>query len=109
MGSPTRLLRRRRMRCSRRDGDGDVGTSGSWPATLPAGWTRDVDPTTATYGVLFGYGACTPVVAGGAGDSGDVCQWCGDGADGDGGVGSDGGLLRVDPAGPLTPGTADTR
>jgi hypothetical protein len=28
---------------------------------LPAGWIEKTD-TTATYGVFFGYGACTPVV-----------------------------------------------
>ena len=43
--------------------------------------------------VLFADGGVYSGVAGGSdGGPGDVCQWCGDGADGDGGVGSGGGV-----------------
>ena len=57
------------------DGDGDVGDAGvAGLIELPAGWT-ETSNTTATYGVIFDYAACTPVVAGGSdGGRGDVCQ-----------------------------------
>ena len=32
-----------------------------WPDPLPAGWTATSDPAVVTWGVFFGYGACTPV------------------------------------------------
>ena len=79
-----------------------------WPDPLPAGWTATSDPAVVTWGVFFGYGACTPVspanpeihlascaagevtvptVIGGVGsDGGVVCGrsgWCVDAGDGD--------------------------
>ena len=73
MGSPTAPILRGRMRCSRTvDGDGDARRRRRGVARSAAGGVDGTSDDGGDVGGRFVGGACTPVVAGGSGDSGDV-------------------------------------
>ena len=84
-----------------------AATGVGWPATMPAGWTRDVGDDGDVSAVTFAGGVVYAGDAGGSdGGAGDVCRRCGDGADDHAGV-DPRGHLRVVPAGPYD-GTVTT-